>query len=215
MYQSKATITFHSSDATILFKGGKKGKQFIPGFAFAQQRVNELFAMGMKENPYAEAALMEVDMRLDEASAFTEQAIESAKKCLVQAAEDGMTVSLLTDIKPTVIEIDHTSEYSNQMVIMLLKADKAFRYIRTAHSAGYMDTDLATDFIRGIRRKTRMVYDRISLYAKKIDPNIGRQDIKKRTAPAKTMIKKMGMPNKKILSGEVSFKYKRISELGL
>lgn len=215
MFQSKVTITLHSSDAAILFKGGKRGKQFIPGFGFAQQRLNTLFAMGMKENPYAEAALMEIDMRFDEVSTFVQEAIISAKNSLDVAKDDGMRVTLLTDIDPKEIEIKHASEYSSQLVKMILKADKAFRYIRTAHSAGYMGTDLATEYIRGIRRKIRMLYDRISRYSKKIDPDITRDDLSKKTAQAKTMIKKMGMPNKKILDGEVSFRHKRISELGL
>ncbi|MGK0292316.1 MAG: integrating conjugative element protein (TIGR03761 family) [Porticoccaceae bacterium] len=215
MFQSKVIIALHSSDALILFKGGKNGKQFIPGFAFAQKRLNELFAMGMKENPFAEAALIEIDIRLDEVGAFMQEAITSSKKSLADAADDGMTVSLLTDLEPTQIEVNHASEYSNQLVKMMLKADKAFRYLRTAHSAGYMDTELATEYIRGIRRKTRMVFDRISIYSKKIDPKITREDISNKTAPAKIMVKKMGMPNKKILNGEVSFRHKRISELGV
>lgn len=215
MFQSKVKVLLHSNDAILLFRGGEKGKQFIPGFGFAQKRVNELFAMGMKENPFAEAALMEVDLRLDEVDAYLGEAVTNAKKCLAEAAEDGMTVSLLTQIEPKEFEIDHASEYSNQLVRMMLKSDKAFRYIRTAHSAGYMDTKLATEYIRGIRRKIRMVFDRISLYAKKIDPNINRDEVLKKTAPAKAMIKKMGMPNKKILDGEITFRHKRISELGL
>ena len=78
-----------------------------------------------------------------------------------------------------------------------------------------MDTELATEYIRGLRRKTRMVFDRIAIYAKKIDPDITREDIENKSGPAKTMIKKMGMPNKKILDGEATFRHKRISELGL
>jgi len=215
MFQSKVIIHLHSSDAVILFKGGKRGKQFIPGFGFAQQRLNALFAMGMKENPYAEAALMEIDMRLDEVADFTTEAVTSAKKSLSEAAEDGMTVSLLTDIEPKEIEIRHASEYSNQLVKMMLRADKAFRYLRTAHSASYMDTELATEYIRGIRRKTRMVFDRISIYSKRIEPDITREDLKKKTPRAKTMIAKMGMPNNKILDGEATFRHQRISELGI
>jgi len=87
--------------------------------------------MGMKENPFAEAALMEIDLRLDEVADFTYETIASGKGALEKAAEDGMTVHLLTDTKPNVIEIDHASEYSNQLVKMMLNADKAFRYIRT------------------------------------------------------------------------------------
>ena len=215
MFQSKVTIALHSSDAKILFKGGKKGKQFIPGFVFAQKRLNELFAMGMKENPFAEAALIEVDLRLDEATAFIQEAIYSAENHLAIAAKNGINVTLLTDPDPNEIEITHANEYSMQLVKLILETDKGFRYLRTAHSTGYMETELATEFIRGIRRKTRMVYDRISLYAKKIDANINRDDIAKKTAPAKTMIKKMGVPNEKILSGEVTFRHKRISELGM
>jgi len=215
MFQSKVTVALHSSDAVILFRGGKKGQQFIPGFSFAQKRLNELFAMGMKENPFAEAALMEIDLRLDEVASFTKDAVEKAKKCLDEAAEDGMTVSLLRELEPTQFEISHATEYSNQLVKMMLKADNAFRYVRTAHSSGYMETDLAKEFIRGVRRKCRMVFDRISLYAKRIDPKVSRDDIKNKTAPAKTMIEKMGMPNKRILNQEVSFRHKRISELGL
>lgn len=215
MFQSKVTISLHSSDAAILFKGGKKGKQFIPGFAFAQQRLNALFAMGMKANPYAEAALMEIDIRFDEVSTFIEEAIACSMKALDEAKNDGMNVSLLTDTEPKKIEIDHASEYSSQLAKIILKADKAFRYLRTAHSAGYMGTDLATEYIRGIRRKIRMVFDRISRYSKTIDPEITREDLTKKTDQAKIMIKKMGMPNQKILNGDVSFRYKRISELGM
>jgi len=82
----------------MLFKGGKKGQQFIPDFGFAQKRVNELFAMGMKQNPYAEAALMEIDMRFDEVATFTYEAIRSAKLCLVVVEVKGMSVSILTNI---------------------------------------------------------------------------------------------------------------------
>ena len=158
---------------------------------------------------------MEIDMRLDEVSDFVQETIVSAKKALGVAKDDGMSVSLLTDIDPKEIEIKHASEYSSQLVKMILKADKAFRYIRTAHSAGYMSTDLATEYIRGIRRKVRMIYDRISRYSKTIDAEITREDISNKTDPAKVMIKKMGMPNKKILDGEATFRFKRISELGL
>lgn len=78
-----------------------------------------------------------------------------------------------------------------------------------------MGTDLATEYIRGIRRKIRMIYDRISRYSKVIEPEITREDILENTEKAKIMFVKMGMPNKKILDRKITFRYKRISELGL
>ena len=81
--------------------------------------------------------------------------------------------------------------------------------------SGYLDTEIATEFIKGIRRNVRMVFDRASTYAKKIQPGITREDLLKKTDKGKSMIEKLGMPNEKILSGEMTFKHKRITELGL
>jgi len=194
MYLSKITLTLHSNDAELLFKGGEKTKQFIPGFFFAQKRLNSIFAMGMKDNPYAETALIEIDLRLEEVEQF---------------------IALLKKDVPTNYDIDYATEYSNLLARMMLRADLGFRYLRSAHSSGYLDTEIATEFIKGIRRNVRMVFDRASTYAKKIQPGITREDLLKKTDKGKSMIEKLGMPNEKILSGEMTFKHKRITELGL
>jgi len=199
MYLSKITLTLHSNDAELLFKGGEKTKQFIPGFFFAQKRLNAIFAMGMKDNPYAETALIEIDLRLEEVEQFIAKAIEK----------------LLKKDVPTNYDIDYATEYSNLLARMMLRADLGFRYLRSAHSSGYLDTEIATEFIKGIRRNVRMVFDRASTYAKKIQPGITREDLLKKTDKGKSMIEKLGMPNEKILSGEMTFKHKRITELGL
>lgn len=213
MYLSKITISLHSKDANLLFKGGNKTKQFIPGFHFAQKRINALYAMGMKENPYAETALIELDMRLDDVDALINEVTDKSKAALKEAEEDGLTLTLLTADIPYSYEIDYATEYSNMLARMMVRTDNAFRYVRTAHSSGYIDTDLATEFVKSLRRNVRMVFDRTSAYAKKIQPDVTREDIKKKTDKGKSMIEKMGVPNAKILSGELTFKHKRISEL--
>lgn len=215
MYLSKITLTLHSNDAELLFKGGEKTKQFIPGFFFAQKRLNAIFAMSMKDNPYAETALIEIDLRLEEVEQFIAKAIEKSEAALEQAKQDGMTVALLKKDVPTNYDIDYATEYSNLLARMMLRADLGFRYLRSAHSSGYLDTEIATEFIKGIRRNVRMVFDRASTYAKKIQPGITREDLLKKTDKGKSMIEKLGMPNEKILSGEMTFKHKRITELGL
>lgn len=213
MYLSKITISLHSKDADLLFSGGDKTKQFIPGFHFAQKRINALYAMAMKENPYAEAALVELDMRLDQVDMNIEEVIHKSKLVLKQAQEDGMILTLLSTDKPKVHDIDYATEYSNMLARMMVRTDSAFRYVRTAHSSGYLETELAKEFIQALRRNVRMVFDRTSSYAKKIRPDVTREDIKTKSDKGKVMIEKMGMPNDKILSGELTFKHKRISEL--
>ena len=213
MYLSKVAITLHSRDAILLFKGGSKEKQFIPGFYYAHKRINTLYAMGFDKNPYAETALIELDMRLEEVDDLIDDVLHKSKTALKQAEQDGMMLSLLTMDEPTTYQIEYATEYGNLLARMMVRIDGAFRHLRTAHSSGYINPELAQNLIRTLRRKVRMVFDRTSSYAKKIDPDITRRDLKKKTAKAKVMIKKMGMPNEKILSGEITFKHKRLSEL--
>lgn len=213
MYLSKITISLHSKDANLLFEGGDRDKQFIPGFHFAQKRINALYAMGIKENPYAETALVELDMRLEQVDTLVEEIILKSKSALNEAKNDGMILTLLTMDRPFIYEIIYATEYSNMLAKMMLRTDGAFRHVRTAHSSGYLDTELATVFIKSLRRNVRMVFDRTCSYAKKIQPDVTREDIEKKTDKGKIMIEKMGVPNEKILSGELTFKHKRISEL--
>lgn len=212
MYLSKITISLHSKDADFLFKGGDKTKQFIPGFHFAHRRINALYAMGMKSNPYAETALVELDIRIEQVDALIESAIQKSKSALDEAAEDGMTLSLLAMDKPIQYEVNYATDYGNLLAKMMVRVDSAFRYVRTAHSSGYFDEKNAMLYIKGLRRNVRMVFDRSCSYAKLIQPDVTREDLRKKTDKGKAMIEKMGMPNQKILSGELTFKHKRINE---
>lgn len=213
MYLSKIAISLHSKDADLLFNGGDKTKQFIPGFHFAHRRINALYAMGMKGNPYAETALIELDMRLEQVDIIIDDAIRKSVLVLKEAEQDGMVLTLLSMDKPMCYEIDYATEYGNLLAKMMVRVDSAFRHVRTAYSSGYLDAALAKVFIKSLRRNVRMVFDRTSSYAKKIQPGITRDDLKQKTDKGKAMIEKMGMPNEKILSGELTFKYKRINEL--
>ncbi len=215
MYDSTISLTLHTNDAVMLFAGGTKKRHFIPGFHYAQKRLNALFRMGMKENPFAEGALIEVDVRLADVEALTIHMAEDANGALKAAKADGMHYRLLTNRKPTVHQIDYASEYTAQLVKMMTQTDMAIRLIRTAHSSGYLDTHVATLHIKNLRRKVRTVYDRIIHYANKITPGITRDDIEQKTAIGQTMIDKLGHPNPKILSKEITFKVKRISELAI
>ena len=98
---------------------------------------------------------------------------------------------------------------------MMTQVDLAFRYVRTAHSSGYLEAELATDQIKSLRRKVRMVFNIIIVYSKKIQPGITRDDIQNKTAIATNMIQKLGIPNEAILNRTVSCNIKRITELGL
>lgn len=213
MYLSKITILLHSKDADLLFEGGDKTKQFIPGFLFAQNRINALLAMAVDANPYAEAALIELDMRLDQVDIVVEDAIIKAKMVLKEAEEDGLKLALLTRDNPFVYEVDNVTEYTNMLAKMMVRADRAFRYIRTAHSSSYLSDRQALMFIRSLRRNVRMVFDRTASYVNKIQPDVTREDLKKKTQKGRDMIAKMGLPNEKILSGELTFRHKRIGEL--
>jgi hypothetical protein len=64
VYASTVELALHTNDATMLFQGGTRARHFIPGFHYAQKRLNVLFSMGMAENPFAEGALIEDDVRL-------------------------------------------------------------------------------------------------------------------------------------------------------
>lgn len=213
MYLSKLTIQLHSKDADLLFQGGDKTKQFIPGFRFAQNRINALLAMAFKANPYAEAALIEIDMRLDEVDAVVEDAIAKAKTALKEAENDGLQLALLSRDKPFVYEVENASEYGNLLARMMVRADSAFRHIRTAHSSSYLSERQTLMFIRSLRRNVRMVFDRSASYVNKIQPDVTREDLKNKTQKGRDMIAKMGLPNEKILSGELTFRHKRIGEL--
>jgi integrating conjugative element protein (TIGR03761 family) len=213
MYLSKLTIQLHSKDADLLFQGGDKTKQFIPGFRFAQNRINALLAMAFKANPYAEAALIEIDMRLDEVDTVVEDALAKAKTALKEAENDGLKLALLSRDKPFVYEVENASEYGNLLARMMVRADSAFRHIRTAHSSSYLSERQTLMFIRSLRRNVRMVFDRSASYVNKIQPDVTREDLKNKTQKGRDMIAKMGLPNEKILSGELTFRHKRIGEL--
>lgn len=213
MYLSKITILLHSKDADLLFEGGDKTKQFIPGFRFAQNRINALLAMAVKANPYAEAALIELDMRLDEVDIVVDDAIRKAKMALKEAEDDGLKLTLLSRDNPFVYEVENVTEYGNMLARMMVRADSAFRHIRTAHSSSYLSERQALMFIRSLRRNVRMVFDRTASYVNKIQPDVTREDLKKKTQKGRDMIAKMGLPNEKILSGELTFRHKRIGEL--
>ncbi len=213
MYLSKITILLHSKDADLLFEGGDKTKQFIPGFRFAQNRINALLAMAVKANPYAEAALIELDMRLDEVDIVVDDAIRKAKMALKEAEDDGLKLTLLSRDNPFVYEVENVTEYGNMLARMMIRADSAFRHIRTAHSSSYLSERQALMFIRSLRRNVRMVFDRTASYVNKIQPDVTREDLKKKTQKGRDMIAKMGLPNEKILSGELTFRHKRIGEL--
>ena len=213
MYLSKITILLHSKDAHLLFEGGDKTKQFIPGFLFAQNRINALLSMAVDANPYADAALIELDMRLDQVDIVVEDAIRKAKMVLNEAEEDGLKLALLTRDNPFVYEVDKVTEYINMLAKMMVRADSAFRHIRTAHTSSYLSDRQALMFIRSLRRNVRMVFDRTASYVNKIQPDVTREDLKKKTQKGRDMIAKMGLPNEKILSGELSFRHKRIGEL--
>ena len=171
--------------------------------------------MGMKENPFAEGALIEVDMRFNEVEDYANKMADSATDALKKAKSRGMHYALLTNRNPALYKIDYASEYTAQLVKMMSQIDMAFRLIRTAHSSGYLETEIAELYIRNMRRKVRMVYDRIIHYANKITPGITRDDIKRRTAKAETMIDKLGLPHQDILAKKMTFKVKRIPELAI
>ncbi len=215
MYVSAIDLTLHTNDTMMLFAGGSKKRHFIPGFHYAQRRLNTLFTMGMKENPFAEGALIEVDMRLADVEDFTNNMARTAKAALKTAKSHGMRYKLLTNDKPVVLKIDYASEYTAQLVKMMAQSDMAFRLVRTAHSSGYLESDVATMQIKMLRRKVRTVYDRIIHYANKITPGITRNDIEQKTAVGQTMIDKLGLPNQAILNKEITFKIKRIPELAI
>lgn len=215
MYASTIELTLHTNDAAMLFQGGTKARHFIPGFHYAQKRLNVLFRMGMAENPFAEGALIEVDVRLSEVEALTEEMIITANDALDTAKRQGIHYQLLTNKQPAIFKIEYASEYTAQLVKMMTQADMAFRLIRTAHSSGFLDSDTATLQIKNLRRKVRTVYDRIIHYANKITPGITRKDIEQKTAIGQTMIDKLGVPSSKILNKEITFKVKRIPELAI
>lgn len=215
MYVSSIELTLHSKDAEMLFNGGVKTREFIPGFYYTQKRLNALFAMAMKENPYAEAALIEVDLRLEEVEVMVSHILERSGLALEAASREGIVVQILESNTPSKFRIDYASEYTNQLAKMMTRVDWAFRNLRSAHSAGYIDTHEATELIRAMRRKVRMIFDRIITYAKKIHPSVTRQDLKEKTVHAQSMIEKFGMPNEAILDKTITFKVKRISELAV
>ena len=215
MYISNIQLTLHSNDAEMLFRGGVKTKEFIPGFYYCQKRLNALFAMGLAKNPYAEAALIEIDYRLKEVTELTEAITTKAQKSLSTAKSQGIEVALLQRDKPYIHAINYATEYTSLLARMVSQADKAFLHIRTAHSSGYLPETLATDQIRALRRKIRMVFDRIIAYAKIIQPGITREDILNKTAKALGMIEKLGTPNDAVMAGTVTFEKQRITELAL
>jgi len=215
VYVNATKLTLHTYDAAMLFAGGNKTRQFIPGFHYAQTRLNRLFSMGMKENPFAEGALIEIDLRLQEVQEMTESMTIAAETALKEAKEHGINAHLLTNSKPIVYEIEYATEYAAQLIRMMAKVDMAFRQIRTAHSSGYLSNEATELQIRKLRRKVRQVYDRIIHYANKITPGITRDDIEKKTAQGVTMIDKLGMPNQAILNREITFQVKRIPQLAI
>jgi len=215
VYASSISLIMHTSDAAMLFAGGSKKRHFIPGFHYAQKRLNALFRMGMKENPFAEGALIEIDVRLEDVEALTIAIARDAKTALETAKQQGMDYQLLSNQQPDVYQIDYASEYTAQLVKMMTQVDMAFRLIRTAHSSGFLETSVAELHIKNLRRRVRTVYDRIIHYANKITPGITRDDIEQKTAKCQTMIDKLGRPNPKILNKEITFKVKRIPELAI
>lgn len=215
MYASTISLTLHTNDAAMLFAGGTKKQHFIPGFHYTQKRLNALFRMGMKENPFAEGALIEIDVRLSDVEEMTNRMATDSKAALKTAKATGMHYQLLTNRRPIILKIDYASEYTAQLVKMMTQVDMAFRLIRTAHSSGHLETDIAVLHIKTLRRQVRTVYDRIIHYANKIKPGITREDIEQKTAIGQTMIDKLGHPNPKILNKEITFKIKRIPELAI
>jgi len=216
MFSSVAKLTLHTNDAIFLFKGStNRSHRFIPGFLYTQKHMNHLYAMGMAENPFAEGALIEIDMRLAEADELTHQIIASCQKGFDEAKEDGISLQLLTNIKPKIYRLKYASEYTIQMAKMITRTDKAFRYIRTVTSGDYHDPDVAKEQIKSLMNKVRMVYERINMHDKHILPGVTREDLKKGSALAKSMVDKMGEPHASIISKKVTFKMQRISELAL
>lgn len=215
MLHSQAEISLHSPDAAILFKGGKKNsQQFIPSYFYTQRKLNSVYQQGLANNPYAEAALMDIQYEIDGVLTLCENKISRLNGLLDKSKENGINPVVMTNDNPTKHVVKYLTEYASLMLKMMSRVDLSCLMIRTCHTMNIIDDALATDALRQLKRSVRAVFDKIVSYDKNILKDVTREDIRMKTAAAKVMAKKLGIPNDSVMNSEVSFAQRRLGLLG-
>jgi len=212
---SKAKIVFHTPDADVLFKGGKKNTdQFIPSYFYAQRRLNSVYSQALLKNPYAEAALIDIEYEIQGVLNFCDNKGRSIGQLLESVKERGVSSILLHDDKPRSYQVNYLTEYSSYLLSMMSYVDLLCRTVRTAHTMRAIDDVVAVDVLKEVKRIVRAVFNKIIFYNKNIVNDVTREDVFKKTPSAKVMIDRFGVPNEDVMKSDFVVKQRRLGLLG-
>jgi integrating conjugative element protein (TIGR03761 family) len=160
LVSEQAVLTIHTREAMLLFWGKDDGddKYPIPGARHASGALRQLFALTAKDNPYADHALVKVDLLVD----LIKQLISDMRRVYIQKldhlADMGMSYSIVKAQTPKEVNLGFYSPYGYMLSTIIIMFDEFVRVLKTAERRDLISKKELHDKLYSVKHEIRRLY---------------------------------------------------------
>lgn len=204
--RTRGELLLHSRSAHRLFYGRRKDqKQGIApviGLVRFALNVNQIFELAAKDDPYADAALLDIEEKMQEAGRVLRNNIKALEELLSDM--DGISIKYNGSVEPVVVPLEFKTTYGFLAAKLLNQYDKLVRLGQTAKHVGLFTED---DWARIVRHSGRVVRNVFQASTQYRFAGASRNDIAANNAAARAAIAKLGELPQSVLDGSKRGKY--------
>jgi len=163
------TLTFQTPEVfnSMLGRRGEPGKNGIIGWSLAASACSRLDDLHLKDNPYADLMLIQIEQDLVDRRAV----VAEATSVLQDMARQPEGVELGDwGTREVRVAIDTGNAHARMLALFVLEVDRLFKQLKQARSLGAMKSAKFSSEIRGYRRCVRQALNMpVLFYAKLCD----------------------------------------------
>lgn len=157
-------VQIHTKQGVRMWDGNNDkstGKRWA-GIRYALRLSNELTSFAVKDNPFAQAALLRLEDDLIEVENYFSEMQTSIVNQLEDLSQSGINITIVGNPEPVLISLNAVRGYGFRLLKVLTDYDLFVRSIKTLTMKGLMNNssgnDILHDGARRIRRITNNLY---------------------------------------------------------
>lgn len=156
------TMELHTREAMLLYLGRAPGEQYrfgVPGARHAASALRQLFGLTSRDNPYADATLIDIDSRVEHIKRMIKSARDPQIKKMDEHKSMGLSYTIIRAQQTQSVSLGYHSPYGYMMSTVIVMFDECVRVLKSAERRDLLTKQDQHNALYALKHEIRSMFE--------------------------------------------------------